>query len=301
MGVTVSEREYANFGKCIFLENGAVKLGITVDMGPRIIYFSLNGRENIMFEDRDRKFTEMTDDYGEWVNYGGHRLWCSPEVNPETYYPDNAPVDYVIGDGEVTVTPKPTPFGKSFQITVSMDSTKPVVTVTHKIKNVSGKPSRYAAWSITGLTAGGVCKVPVNTEKTGYLANRVLSLWDYADVYDPRFKMTNTEIRLRQDAFMKKAFKIGLNVKDGFAAYAVNEQIFVKSVPDHRLDIEYPDFSCNFETYTNGMFLECENIGEIREYQDGEEAVISEKWMLLDNPGDVEPEIEKIRSCISGS
>lgn len=299
MSVAVSTRDYANFGKCVFLENGTAVLGITVDVGPRIICYSLKDRKNIMLEDRERVFTEEAVGCGKWINYGGHRLWCAPELNPETYFPDNSPVEYVIEGSTVTFTPKPTDFGKAFSITVTMDENTPLVTVTHRIKNISDKPSKYAAWAITGLTTGGVCKIPVSTKKTGYLGNRVLSLWDYTDIYDPRFRMTNDEIRIRQDVFKSNAFKIGLNVDEGFALYAVNEQIFVKSVPMYSTETVYPDFSCNFESYTNDRFLECENIGEYREYAPGEEAVLTEKWFLFDNAGNNEPELDAVKKALA--
>ena len=297
MGVNISEKTYKNYGKCVFLDNGIITIGVTVEIGPRVIYFSLNGKENVMLEDIDRNFTEDTADYGTWVNYGGHRLWVAPEVNPETYYPDNAPVGYDFSDDTLTLTPPATPFGKQMTIIIQMDASAPVAEVTSKIKNISDKPSEYAAWSITGLTDGGVCVVPVNTRETGYLANRVLSLWDYTDISDSRFRMTNAEYRIKQDKFVKKAFKIGFNLVDGFAAYAVNEQIFVKIMPPYK-EVRYPDYSCNSEVYTNSRFLECEHIGEMRSYAPGEEAVVTEWWVMLDNTGDIDPKIESIRNAV---
>ena len=298
MSVTVSEQEYGNFGKCVFLDNGKVRLGVTVDHGPRIIYFSLCGKKNIMFEDAERTFTEPAGEYGTWVNYGGHRLWCSPEVNPETYYPDNAPVAYSVQGNKATFTPPVTAFGKQFSITVVMDEDKPAVDVSHSIKNVSGRSSKFAAWAITGLTIGGVCKIPFSTKKTGYLANRVLSLWDYTDVNDPRLSPGNSEIRIRQDIYKKNPIKIGINADDVFGAYAVNGQIFVKTTAPYDADAVYPDFSCNFEVYTNSRFLEMENIGIMKEFADGETAEISEKWILLDNADDNEPGLDNIEKAV---
>ncbi|MBR1383941.1 MAG: hypothetical protein IJ555_09075, partial [Ruminococcus sp.] len=81
------------------------------------------------------------------------------------------------------------------------------------------------------------------------------------------------------------------------AAYGVNEQIFVKTIGEYEF-VKYPDYSCNFETYTNDAFLECEVIGEMRSYAPGEAAVISECWKLLDDPGDGEPDLDKVRAAI---
>ncbi|MDY3793084.1 MAG: hypothetical protein SOZ56_11515 [Oscillospiraceae bacterium] len=288
MSVSVSKRQYKNFGNCIFLDNGVITLGATVDVGPRIIYFSLNGKENVLFEDTERRFTEPAGEYGCWVAYGGHRIWCAPEVNPETYYPDNGIVSYSINENELILKPPVTPFGKEFTIIVEMDDTAPVVKLTHKIKNISEDDAEFAPWSVTSLSDGGVCMIPLNTDKRGYLPNRVMSLWDYSDIYDSRFRMSNSEVRIRQDCFIRKAFKAGFNLEDGFAAYAVKDQIFAKCIPEYK-DVCYPDYSCNFEVYTNNLFLECELLGEKRRYACNEEAVISEQWCLLDNFGNAEP------------
>lgn len=95
-------------------------------------------------------------------------------------------------------------------------------------------------------------------------------------------------VRIRQDSFIRKAFKAGFNLEDGFAVYAVKEQIFAKCISEYK-DVCYPDFSCNFEVYTNDLFLECEFLGEKRKFATGEEAVLCEKWCLLDNSNNAEP------------
>ncbi len=291
----MEKKSYKNYGECVFIGNGTVTLGVTTEVGPRVIYFALDGKENVMFEDTDRAYTIDAGEYGIWNNYGGHRLWVSPEVVPETYSPDNSPIKYEFSGNVLTVTQPDTPFGKRLSITIEMDETKPVVSVTNKIVNISDKPADFAAWSITGLTDGGVCVVPMCTKKTGFLANRVLSLWDYTDLADSRFRLGNSEARVRQDTFVPGAFKIGFNNEDGFTSYAVNGQIFVKSISAYDLNARYPDFACNCEVYTNKDFLECELIGELKTYAPGEEAVISEKWCLLDNPEGNEPTPGKIR------
>lgn len=134
MSVRVSNKQYKNFGNCVFLDNGLISLGVTVDLGPRIIYFARRGKENVLFEDVERRFTEPAGEYGSWVAYGGHRIWIAPEVNPETYYPDNAPVSCSIEGNRLILTPPATPFGKEFTVIIEIDDTAPVVKLTHRIK-----------------------------------------------------------------------------------------------------------------------------------------------------------------------
>lgn len=297
MSIKISEKEYKSYGKCVFIANDAVELAVTIEFGPRVIYFARKGKENVMLEDLEDNFTEEVEGYGTWRNRGGHRLWVAPELMPETYYPDNNPVAYKAEGDVVTFTPPVTPMGKQMETVLKLDADKAVVEVTQRITNVADKEADFALWSITGLCAGGTAVIPMCTRKSGFLPNRVMSLWDYTDIADPRFKLTNEYARIRQDKFMPGPFKVGFNVEDGFAAYAVNEQIFVKCFGDYEF-VEYPDYSCNFEMYTNRQFLECEILGEKRKYQPGETTEVKETWHLLDNTGDNEPELDKIRAAV---
>ena len=90
--------EYQNFGKVVKFERNGIILRITLDIGPRIIYYGTED-QNFFKEDVDRNGS-MNGEYfdknfksGEsWYLYGGHRVWKSPE-DLETYTPDNYPVD----------------------------------------------------------------------------------------------------------------------------------------------------------------------------------------------------------------
>lgn len=48
MAVNFSKINYGNFGSCVCLENGTIKLIATADIGPRIVYFGFIGGENIL-------------------------------------------------------------------------------------------------------------------------------------------------------------------------------------------------------------------------------------------------------------
>ena len=298
MPTAVSEREYANFGRCIFLSNGMITVGVTKEVGPRIICFSLDRRSNVLFEDTDRSFSETVEGFGVWYTYGGHRLWCAPETKPETYFPDNSPVSFRTDGGSCIFTARPTDFGKEYSLELTLSDDAPELSITQRIKNISNRTCELAPWSVTGLRPGGVCVVPMSRRESGFLPNRVLSLWDYSDLGDSRFRLTNSEARIRQDKFVKKAFKAGFNVEDGFTAYAVEGQLFVKSFGGYE-DVRYPDYSCNVEVYTNELFLECELLGGLRSYAPGETAELREKWSIFDNSSDREPEIEHIKELLA--
>lgn len=51
--ITKRYKLYKNFGKCMEISNGTVKALVTVDIGPRVIYYGVKGM-NFMHEDIDR-------------------------------------------------------------------------------------------------------------------------------------------------------------------------------------------------------------------------------------------------------
>jgi len=77
--------------------------------------------------------------------------------------------------------------------------------------------------------------------------------------------------------------------------YAAGNQRFKKTFSPYA-EQDYPDFCCNFETYTNKHFLECELLGEERVYQPGETAEINETWEITETSQTPEQEIA---SCIA--
>jgi hypothetical protein len=278
MSVKCYDIEYKNYGKCLCLDNGRIRLIATIDVGPRIVFFGFTDGDNVLFEDVDRNFYEINSGYGVWYAYGGHRIWCAPEVMPETYLPDNSKVEAIFDGGTLTLTPAKTIFDKQFELVITMDDNNSV-TIENKITNCSDKPVKFAPWSVTGLAAGGTEIIPLCREDKGFLPNRTMSLWSYSNIKDERFILTDKYALLRQDPKEKKAFKAGFNVTGKQIVYVNGRKIFRMTFDGYKI-MEYPDFCCNFETYTNDLFLECELLGELRNYQPGETASLKEKWEL---------------------
>jgi len=278
MSVKCYETDYKNYGKCLCLDNGVIKLIATIDVGPRIVFFGFTDGDNILFEDIDRNFYEINNGYGVWYAYGGHRIWSAPEVMPETYLPDNSKVEANFDGGVLTLTPAMTKFEKQFELVISMDD-KTSVTIENRITNCSDKPSEFASWSVTGLAAGGTEIIPLCRDDKGFLPNRTMALWSYSAINDHRFVLTDKYALLRQDPKEKKAFKVGFNVTGKQVLYIKGRNILRISFDGYE-NISYPDFCCNYETYTNDLFLECELLGELKSYLPNETACIKEKWEL---------------------
>ena len=296
MSVNYKECDYKNYGKCAWLDNGRIKLIATVDVGPRIVFFGASNGANMLFEDIDRNFYEINNGYGVWYAYGGHRIWSAPEVMPETYLPDNIRIEAFFDNGVLTLRPAMTKFDKQFEIVVTMGEGNSVV-IENRITNCSDKPAEYAPWSVTGLAAGGTEVIPLCRDDNGFLPNRTMALWSYSDIRDERFELHNNYALLKQDSRKKHPFKTGFNVTDKNILYIKDSQMLKVSFEDYK-QIVYPDFCCNFETYTNDLFLECEILGELKTYQPGETASVREVWEISDTGVSPEKFIEEFVSKI---
>lgn len=283
--ISIKETTYKNFGKCLSIANDSMEIYVTIDIGPRIIKCNLLGKENLMFEDIERKKAEdVSSAFGEgkfWYIYGGHRMWLSPEKNPETYYPDCEKVVYSVNQtGAVFDPPVQAVTGLQFSMSIAMDETEPKFTVTHTVKNTKKDPVTGACWCLSVMDKNGAVIVPQPAENTGLLANRVLALWPYTEMTDSRIFWGDRYIALRQNPDIKKSIKFGINNTAGKIAYVNHGQALVKAYAVNHPDGLYPDYGCSCEAYACELFTEAESLSEMKTIKKGESIVHAETWTL---------------------
>ena len=146
---------YGGWTNCLKLSGDGIELIVTLDVGPRVIRLGTPGGQNLFkeFEDQMGK-TSGT----EWMSFGGHRLWHSPEVFPRTYAPDFDPVEYTWTDNVLKLMPKTEPTtGIQKEIEISIQDK--TVHLTHRLINRNLWTIEVAAWGLT-VTAG--CLFPRN-------------------------------------------------------------------------------------------------------------------------------------------
>lgn len=286
--VETKEIQYKKFGKCLELNNGIVKLYITLDVGPRIINYSLVDGENMMLEDDGRTIFNDGEDFDEyygkgsaWYIYGGHRLWTSPESRPRSYYPDNDPVAYELIENGVRLLPdeqKKNQYKYTIEVVLNPESSN--VEVRHMIKNTGAFEVEFAAWGLSVTDKGGMIAVPNPTRDTGLLANRTLAIWPYAKMNDERVYWGDRFITLSQDVNATCAFKLGINNEEGYSMVFNHDCVFIKK-SEHIEDAEYPDGGMSLETYTNAHFLEAETLSPLYLVAPGETIEHIEEWSLF--------------------
>ena len=291
---------YKNYGKCLSISNGVIEALVTIDLGPRIISFSFVGGKNVMQDNRDafapvdgEAFDKHYYKGAKWENYGGHRLWTSPESLPETYYPDCQSVDYEISGNTVVFTPPQqieNGLALSFEITMEENSNQ--MTVLHKGKNISDVSKEFALWALSVMTTGGVEIIPLNTKDTGLLPNRRVVLWPYSKALDNRFYLGEKYITLKQDINATCPFKLGTDCEAGVGYYSLDDVVFCKKY-NHDTSAFYPDGGVSYETYTNESFLEFETLGALKTVAPDEVVTHEEIFALYQKPCDFDPRNEE--------
>lgn len=287
--VTLKEIEsFIDYGKCLKISNGVIEAIVTLDLGPRIISFGYIDDQNFMCDERarlgGRKDIDYTDFFGEgrkWENFGGHRIWLSPESYPETYTPDDRSVNYETTDNGAIFTPAiDTEIGVAKTLEINMDPDNANMQVIMKVKNVSNKPHEFAIWAISVCAEGGTLIVPMNTNDTVLLHNRIISVWPYTDLSDDRIYWGKKYITIRQDVNAKSPIKLGFDLNCGKAYYVLGNQILYKNYHTNHPNGIYPDGGCSFEAYTNNCMLEFETLNELKTIQPNEVSEHIEMWSI---------------------
>ncbi len=87
-------------------ELGDFIIGIPIDIGPRILKFTLKKyqKKNVFGILPD--FLIETEE-GKWHIYGGHRVWTSPEAKPRSYSLDNKRVKIEAGKEYIKIYGNP--------------------------------------------------------------------------------------------------------------------------------------------------------------------------------------------------
>ena len=286
MAIQTDAVEYRGWGKVVRIANGSTQLLVLTAVGPRILSYGFAGGENQLHEFDEH--CSLTAD-GQFHSYAGHRLWVSPEVE-RTYYPDNFPVHVTpIAGGARFVAPAEstspgTGLQKEMEVRLTREGTH--VMVVHRITNRSAVATEMAPWALTVMEAGGRAILPFAPRqamsKQHLLPEGVMALWSYTDLADARWRLGTRYLQLTTEVSTQARFReqmIGIYNPSGWAAYFRSGHLFVK-----RAAVEagktYPDFGCNFETYTEPGFLELETLGPLRTLKPGESAEHTEHWWL---------------------
>jgi hypothetical protein len=272
---------YAGWEMCLRLANAEIELIATAQIGPRIIRLGFIGAEN--------EFANYPEQVGQtggdkWRNYGGHRLWHSPEVDGRTNIPDNHPVAWWQEGDWLTLQAQPEAATRiRKEISVRLDAAQNHARLMHKLTNTGPWAVELAPWAISVMAPGGrliAPQEPFQAHEVRLQPVRPLVLWGYTNMVDPRFTWGQRYIQMSQDPTAPLPQKFGIWNSLGWAAYVNGDRVFVKRFAC-QAGAAYPDMGCNAEFYTNQRMLEAESLGPLTRLEPGASIVHQEDWYLF--------------------
>jgi hypothetical protein len=280
--VTIEKTQYKGHA-AYRMANSEVELIVTSDVGPRVLRYSFVGGDNIFKEVSAAEEAKMTAGQ-DWKLYGGHRIWVGPEEPSYTYAPDNEPPEIVVKGAVLKATSPTDAAGVRKEIEVELASAGSGVRVTHRLTNETRWPLRFCAWALTMMAPGGaaIAKFPPRgTHPEHLLPANPLVMWRFTNFSDPRWTILDKYLILRGDPDKSDPEKAGLHHPEQITAgYLLNGDLFVKRYKTLGPSSDYPDMGSAFETFTNGMFLELETLGPLREVAPGQTIEHREDWTL---------------------
>lgn len=272
---------FSGWANCVRISNDLVELIATTDVGPRILFFGRKGGANQLVVIPETAGLTGGD---QWRLYGGHRLWNAPEHFPNSYYPDNGPVQLVEEKDFIRlIQPEETTTHIRKEMEIRLSPSEPKASILHRLVNCTSSPQKLSPWAITAFAPGGMGILPFEMDKDTPAPKPgfVFSAWDYTDLADPRLKWHSRCLLVRQDTGTSRWLKVGLNSSLGTMAYLRERDLFIKKyavMPQQ----EYADNGSTSECWTNDVYLELESLAPLQMVQPGGTAHHTENWSLLE-------------------
>lgn len=279
--VHIKQHHHAGWEHNLLLANDKVELIISLDVGPRILSYKTPKSENVL-----KSYPEQLGKSGEseWMIRGGHRFWIAPEDEVLTYLPDNTPVahDLSVQNQVKLVNTGVAPCHIKKEMTVSLADNSSEVTIVHKATNEGTQPIEIASWGLSVMIPGGLEIIPLpplGVHPRDLLPNRLMIVWPYTNLTDPRYRFGESFITLRQTDSPTPT-KLGLAHKQKWVGYLTRDSLFIKTF-DYTEGAPHADLGCNFETFTNKDMLEIETLSPIKKLAPGESVEHTEHWYLF--------------------
>jgi len=272
-------KNYPNIGKAIRIANRKYEVIVTLDVGIRIMHFSLIGKPN-MFDD-DCALIENMPDGRTWYSYGGQRLWHAPEAFPRSYAIDDIPLEsYEITEKGIRMVRR-VEEESNIQKIVEIEFCEDKLIVYNRLINCNPWPVELAPWTQTAI-AEGLMVYPVTQRNSGLLPNTHYVVWPYAKMTDPRVYFGERFVTIRTDSENTDPFKFGYPDEYRWAALFNNGMCFVKTFGFCENAV-YPDRGCNLECYVQNWGAEMEDLSPLRTLQPGEMYEHKNEWYIFDN------------------
>ncbi len=152
---------------------GRNTLVIGISAGPRILSFSCDGGENMLYEDH----TDFG--IGTWRMHGGHRFTIAPERD-ESYEPDNESCEVTIEDKAIHVTAGQRSNGLILSLAIC-ESLQGGFYIDHVLLNNGSMDWEGALWAISCVPRASSLFASCNTGNINFWPGTDISKWKRSD------------------------------------------------------------------------------------------------------------------------
>jgi hypothetical protein len=269
------------------LDNGFIHIEALAHAGPRIMRLSAFGSPNLLavLTPKENRITA----YGEYHFMGGHRLWHAPEALPRSYIPDDdglttedLPPSTSSGQAGIRLLrPAEAGSGIAKTIDIHLAPGRAAATLVHTLRNDGLWEVVLAPWTLTMFRINGTAILPQPIgDPKGLLHNRILAIWPYTRLNDPRLILRDDFILIRPNAEDVSPLKIGYYNPHGWMAYWLDGILFRKTFNLHQPNLTYPDGGCNTASYCSDS-IELEALGPLEKLAPGASVTLTETWELF--------------------
>lgn len=271
------EWKKTSFGKrslCYEITSNNIKMIISADVGPRILFFGFKDGENVLFHDEEEKIS-----IGEMKLYGGHRFWISPE-SKNTYSPDNTPCKVIENENSISFI--------SFDPNTEMEKNLTILEkngkfiVRHILTNKGKLLYSGAIWALTCIPPKkGIIFFPWGN-KGEWKLKKIVYWQKWAGEASTNIK--SSQFVPEEDLFLVypsgETGKVGTTGYEGFVGVTTENYTFIKKFNfiDGAL---YPDDNCAIQVYTSENFCEIETLSPLYTLLPNVEYIHDEEWILL--------------------
>ena len=258
--------------------------------------FSLRGGKNILWSDEKLAGKTLAKyDAATWHNFGGEKLWPTPQDNFPKFSPKAWPPPYpwdggaskaeTMPDGvRITLATDPR-FGAHAVREFSMDPQSPIIHVRQWIEKTEGTPAEMTIWTVAQVNDPKVSILPLG--KADAKGQRYKSMGPSS----PLTTVDEDVVSLGREA--RQGLKIGVTSdRIGWAAATFGDVMLVQS---HQIvpAAVYPDNGLDTQMYTSPIstarYTELEILGPLVTLKAGEKLRDDAVWQLIPlKPGEAD-------------
>lgn len=273
----------------IRFSNGTIDLAVSPQVG-RIVHFGQTGGRNLLWANTV-KAVEQARKQGQWVNYGGDKVWPALQAMWPRFVPSGGgwPPDGVI-DGEPWTLVEQgdrfvimrSPINPDLQVRVTrrieLHPGEAIVTIRNTMERVEPSVMPVLIWTVSQIDHPNYTLLHVSPRRPANELDRPW-LW-FGNRKNVEDRVTVMRDAVRFDVTREKAYKVG-TLGDWVAG--VYDDLVFAQYGGYVRGGSYPDRSCA-QVYCDGNYVELELLGPQQHLARGETMDFVVTWKLLPLP-----------------